>query len=198
MKIRCINDFFPAFIHQISFKTAWQFGQFRLRQELLWNSVWPHSVHWQALAPRAPDLQRMTAWETFFWMSETGCPEERKESKEHCQIFWILRSLIKPTCHSVKRIGRSHQGIRCQMYVYNRGRNRPVSHERFQSEQVGSVFIMVGGESMAECVTGKTVLPSEFFFVCKDKAGDTLVIDGSVRFFLLWKEPVFRPGTSRK
>ena len=24
---------------------------------------------------------------------------------------------------------------------------------------------------MAECVTGKTVLPSEFFFVCKDKAG---------------------------
>ena len=84
------------------------------------------------------------------------------------------------------------------MYVYNRGRNRPVSHERFQSEQVGSVFIMVGGKSMAECVTGKTVLPSEFFFVCKDKAGDTLVIDGSVRFFLLWKEPVFRPGTSRK
>ena len=56
-------------------------------------------------------LQRMTAWETFFWMSETGCPEERKESKEHCQIFWILRSLIKPTCHSVKRIGRSHQSI---------------------------------------------------------------------------------------
>lgn len=77
------------------------------------------------------------------------------------------------------------------MYVYNRGRNRPVSHERFQSEQVGSVFIMVGGKSMAECVTGKTVLPSEFFFVCKDKAGDTLVIDGSVRFFFCGKSQSF-------
>ena len=50
---------------QISFCTAWQFGQLRLRQELLWISMCPQSVHWLKLKPSLPDLQFIMAWAAF-------------------------------------------------------------------------------------------------------------------------------------
>ena len=42
---------------QTSFETAWQLGQLRFLQELLWISRCPQSVHWFTLHPRFPVLQ---------------------------------------------------------------------------------------------------------------------------------------------
>lgn len=61
---------------QISLFTAWQLGQLRLRQELLWNSVCPQSGHWEILIPSFPDLQFRIAWEALRWTSDWKQPEE--------------------------------------------------------------------------------------------------------------------------
>ena len=43
---------------QSSLFTAWQLGQLRLRQELLWNSVCPQSGQMRTEQPNAPVLHR--------------------------------------------------------------------------------------------------------------------------------------------
>ena len=57
---------------QISLFTAWQLGQLRLRQELLWTSVWPQSGQMLTLQPNAPVLHRRMDMAAFFRMSDGG------------------------------------------------------------------------------------------------------------------------------
>jgi len=62
---------------QISFMTAWQLGQFRFRQELLWIWVCPQSAHRAALHPSLPDLQFKMACEAFLCTSDWKWREEQ-------------------------------------------------------------------------------------------------------------------------
>ena len=60
---------------QSSLFTAWQLGQLRLRQELLWNSVCPQSGQMLTLQPNAPVLHRRMTWQPF-----SGCGTEDKRN----------------------------------------------------------------------------------------------------------------------
>ena len=57
---------------QISLFTAWQLGQLRLRQELLWTSVWLQSGQMLTLQPNVLVLHRRMDMAAFFWMWDGG------------------------------------------------------------------------------------------------------------------------------
>ena len=80
MKIRWINDFRTSLVNPDFFQDCLTVGQFRLRQELLWNSMWPQSVHWLMLQPRLPDLQFSMAVAAFSCTPDIWETEERKSS----------------------------------------------------------------------------------------------------------------------
>ena len=84
------------------------------------------------------------------------------------------------------------------MDVNNSGIYTAVSHKCLKSDQVGAILIMVSCESMPECMAGKTVFPSQFFFMGKNKSRDTLVVNGFLRIPFLGKKPVPWPLVRRK
>lgn len=76
------------------------------------------------------------------------------------------------------------------MDINGSGSNGTVSHESFQREKIGTIFVMISSKSMPESMAGKPVRPSEFLFMGTDKIRDSIMVNGFVRISFLWKEPV--------
>ena len=55
---------------QSSLRSAWQLGQLRLRQELLWKSMCPQSAQTETLQPSFPDLHAMMEEAAFICTGE--------------------------------------------------------------------------------------------------------------------------------
>lgn len=43
---------------------------------------------------------------------------------------------------------------------------------------------------MSEGMAGKTVFPAKLLFMCQNKIGDALMVNGFIRISFLWKKPV--------
>ena len=70
MEVRGVNDFRTAFINPALFQDSLTVGQ-----ELLWNSMYPHSLHSLTLMPSLLDLQARIAREAFLCSSDWKCPD---------------------------------------------------------------------------------------------------------------------------
>lgn len=66
-----------------------------------------------------------------------------------------------PTSHEVKRNDCIRRAVRSKMNI-DRGRiYRLMTKERFDCQQVNTIFVQMCTESMAQGMTGNTLLPTE-------------------------------------
>ena len=71
---------------------------------------------------------------------------------------------------------------------------RFMTHQGFDRQEIGSVFIKVGSESMAEGMAGKAFRPAKILFVRSDMTGKEEGIDWPGRIRLFREKPACRPA----